>query len=74
MVSKMASLGTTLLKCQIIRISGLSDDGLKEFCCTLLPFGMQTIVNNIYSLRNRPYYPLGRNGRAPEWSWIWERR
>jgi hypothetical protein len=32
--SKTSGLGTTLLKCQIIRISGLPDDRLKEFYCT----------------------------------------
>jgi len=74
MVSKMSTLGTTLFKCQIIKISGLSDDRLKKICCTLLPFGMYSTVNNIYFLRNRPYYPLDRNdGWAPEWVWMWHR-
>jgi hypothetical protein len=74
MVSKMSVLRTTLFKCQIIRISGLLDGGLKEFCCTLLPFRMYSTVNNIYSPRNRPYYLLGKNdGWVPEWVWIWQR-
>jgi hypothetical protein len=34
-VGETSGLGTTVLKCQIIRISGLSDDRLKEFCCML---------------------------------------
>lgn len=29
-----SALGTTLLKCQINKISNLPDVGLKEFCCT----------------------------------------
>jgi hypothetical protein len=33
--SKASSLGTTLLKCWIIRLSELSYIGLKEFCCKL---------------------------------------
>ena len=31
--SKTSGLGNTLFECQIIRISGLSDVGLKEFWC-----------------------------------------
>ena len=31
-----SGLGTSLLKCQIIRISEISDIGLKAFCCPWL--------------------------------------
>jgi hypothetical protein len=31
--SEVCVLGTTLLKYRIVRISELSDAGLKEFCC-----------------------------------------
>jgi hypothetical protein len=42
-VSKTSDLGTTVLMCQIIKIYGLSDDGLQEFCCgTLLNTSLQT--------------------------------
>jgi len=34
MKSKTSSLGTTLHKCRIIRISKLLDVRLKQFCCT----------------------------------------
>jgi len=32
---KTSGLGTILLKCQVISISGLSDDGIKEFCSSM---------------------------------------
>jgi hypothetical protein len=35
--SKTSVLGTTHFKCLVMRISKLSDIGLKEFCCTCLP-------------------------------------
>jgi hypothetical protein len=35
--SKTSSLGTTLLKCEIFKISELLNLRLREFCFTLLP-------------------------------------
>jgi len=34
LIMKTSGLGTTVQKCQIIRMSELSDARLKEFCCT----------------------------------------
>jgi len=33
--NQTSGLGTILLKCQVIGISGLSDDGVNEFCCSM---------------------------------------
>jgi hypothetical protein len=52
--SKMFVHGTTLLKCCVIRISKLSDVGLKESCCMCLPeLGIHT---QSYSRTIRLFY------------------
>lgn len=33
--NQTSGLGTILLKCQVISISELSDDGVKEYCCSM---------------------------------------
>jgi hypothetical protein len=41
--SNTSGLGTALLKCRIIRISKLSNIGIKGFCCIIKLFMKETV-------------------------------
>lgn len=49
---KSSSLGTTLLKCQVIRISESSDIGLKECFCILIITAYVIILFTVIQQRN----------------------
>jgi len=46
LITKTFRLGTTVQKCQIIRISELSDARLKEFCCIQSKFSLKSLMQN----------------------------
>jgi hypothetical protein len=53
--SKASGLGTTLQKCRIIRISELSNIGLKEFCCICVLMYYLTKITQTSICRQKLY-------------------